>query len=154
MPRYDYDCAACGRRFEVVLGVHADGPTVCALCGLGPVKKAFSPPTIHFKGSGWAKKERHASNASRASRSAAADGATGDRPSSSASGATDGASADASKPSGSSPDGSSKESATSKTLKSNGAKSDRSASSPKVDGLKSGASSAKDAQPSGGSAAD
>ena len=26
MPVYDYDCAACGRRFEVIHGVHADSP--------------------------------------------------------------------------------------------------------------------------------
>ena len=60
MPLYDYDCAACGTRFEVVHGVHADPPTTCPACGKGPVKKAFTPPTIHFKGSGWAKKERRA----------------------------------------------------------------------------------------------
>jgi len=60
VPLYDYDCAACGTRFEVVHGVHADPPTTCPVCGKGPVKKAFSAPTIHFKGSGWAKKERSA----------------------------------------------------------------------------------------------
>jgi putative FmdB family regulatory protein len=60
VPLYDYDCAACGRRFEVIHGVHADPPSSCPLCGSGPVRKAFAPPTIHFKGSGWAKKERRA----------------------------------------------------------------------------------------------
>ena len=60
MPAYDYDCAACGRRFEVVHGVHAEGPTNCPLCGKGPVRKAISAPAIHYKGSGWAKKERRA----------------------------------------------------------------------------------------------
>jgi putative FmdB family regulatory protein len=61
MPLYDYDCAACGRRFEVVHGVHADPPTACPLCGKGPIRKAISAPAIHYKGSGWAKKERNAS---------------------------------------------------------------------------------------------
>ena len=60
MPLYDYDCAACGRRFEVIHGVDAPGPESCPLCGSGPVRKAFAPPAIHFKGSGWAKKERRA----------------------------------------------------------------------------------------------
>lgn len=60
MPLYDYDCAACGRRIEVVHGVHAPGPEHCPNCGGGPLKKAISAPTIHFKGSGWAKKERRA----------------------------------------------------------------------------------------------
>jgi putative FmdB family regulatory protein len=60
MPAYDYLCAACGRRFEVVHGVYADSPTACPLCGKGPVRKAISAPAIHYKGSGWAKKERRA----------------------------------------------------------------------------------------------
>ncbi len=58
MPAYDYDCAACGRRFEVIHGVHAERPTSCPLCGSGPIRKAISAPAIHYKGSGWAKKER------------------------------------------------------------------------------------------------
>ena len=65
MPLYDYVCAACGRRFEVVHGVHADPPTSCPLCGSGPVRKAISAPSVHFKGSGWAKKERRSAAASR-----------------------------------------------------------------------------------------
>jgi len=67
MPRYDYACAACGRRFEVVHGITEDGPTSCPLCGEGPVRKAFAAPAIHFKGSGWAKKERRATAAPRTS---------------------------------------------------------------------------------------
>jgi putative FmdB family regulatory protein len=58
MPLYDYDCAACGRRFEVVHGVHADGPAASPHCGGGPVRKAITAAAIHYKGSGWAKKER------------------------------------------------------------------------------------------------
>jgi len=87
MPRYDYDCAACGRRFEVILGIHDDGPAACALCGSGRVKKAFTPPTIHFKGSGWAKKERRAASASSASR-ASIDEASTDEASGSGSGSS------------------------------------------------------------------
>jgi putative FmdB family regulatory protein len=60
MPAYDYDCAACGRRFEVIHGVHAEGPTSCPLCGKGPVRKAITAAAIHYKGTGWAKKERRA----------------------------------------------------------------------------------------------
>ena len=58
MPLYDYDCAACGRRIEVVHGVHAPGPTHCPSCGSGPLKKAIVAPAVHFKGSGWAKRDR------------------------------------------------------------------------------------------------
>ncbi len=60
MPAYDYDCAACGGRFEVTHGVHVDGPSTCPLCGSGPVRKAITAAAIHYKGSGWAKKERRA----------------------------------------------------------------------------------------------
>ncbi len=58
MPTYDYACAACGHRFEVVHGVHGTGPDECPSCGGGPVRKAFAPPTVLFKGSGWAKMDR------------------------------------------------------------------------------------------------
>jgi len=60
MPLYDYDCLACGRRIEVIHGVHAPGPTHCPNCGAGPLKKAISAPAVHFKGSGWAKRDRRA----------------------------------------------------------------------------------------------
>jgi putative FmdB family regulatory protein len=65
MPVYDYDCAACGRRFEVIHGVHAEGPTTCPLCGKGPVRKAISAAAVHYRGSGWAKKERRTAAAAK-----------------------------------------------------------------------------------------
>ena len=68
MPTYDYICPN-GHRFEVIHSVTADGPTSCPVCGAGPVRKAFSAPTIHFRGSGWAKKDR--SSASRSASKAA-----------------------------------------------------------------------------------
>jgi putative FmdB family regulatory protein len=70
MPAYDYDCGACGRRFEVIHGVHADRPTSCPLCGKGPVRKAISAPAVHYRGSGWAKKERRTGAASGATKAA------------------------------------------------------------------------------------
>jgi putative FmdB family regulatory protein len=76
MPLYDYDCAACGRRFEVVHGVHVEGPTVCPICGKGPIRKAISAAAVHYKGSGWAKKERRSGASSGASKSAAEGGAS------------------------------------------------------------------------------
>jgi putative FmdB family regulatory protein len=62
MPLYDYDCSACGRRFEVVHGVHADPPTACPICGKGPIRKAIAAPAVHFKGTGWAKRDRRATS--------------------------------------------------------------------------------------------
>lgn len=61
MPIYDYICGSCGRRTEVIHGVHAIGPETCPECGGGPMRKAVHPPAIHFKGTGWAKKERASS---------------------------------------------------------------------------------------------
>jgi putative FmdB family regulatory protein len=57
MPTYDYVCAGCGNELEVMHSVHADGPTVCVKCG-GTMKKTFAAPAVHYKGSGWARKER------------------------------------------------------------------------------------------------
>ncbi|HEY8800417.1 MAG TPA: zinc ribbon domain-containing protein, partial [Candidatus Limnocylindrales bacterium] len=74
MPTYDYVCAHCGHRFEVLHGVNAPGPDRCPVCGEGPVRKGFAPPTFHFKGSGWAKKDRSAASRSAARGGASADG--------------------------------------------------------------------------------
>ncbi len=66
MPIYDYICGACGQRTEVIHGISAPSPQFCPACGAeGSLRKGFVAPTVHFKGSGWAKKDR-----STASRSA------------------------------------------------------------------------------------
>lgn len=93
MPAYDYDCEACGRRFEVSHGLHAASPTTCPLCGSGPIRKAISAPTIHYKGSGWAKKERHATASSRAAKSSG-EGTSGETGSGDAKPSTDKPAAD------------------------------------------------------------
>ena len=61
MPVYDYICGTCGRRTEFIHGVHAPGPEACPSCGGGPMKKAVHAPAVHYRGSGWAKKERASS---------------------------------------------------------------------------------------------
>lgn len=66
MPTYDYRCSSCGERVEIVHPIQGGPPDTCPSCGaFGTLRKAFAPPTIHFKGTGWAKKERHASAAKR-----------------------------------------------------------------------------------------
>ena len=57
MPNYDYVCANCGHEMEVMHSVHGHGPASCPKCG-GAMKRAFSPPAVHFKGTGWARKDR------------------------------------------------------------------------------------------------
>ena len=61
MPIYDYQCQSCGTRVEVIHGINGSGPETCANCGKGPMRKVLAPPAIHFKGTGWAKKERASS---------------------------------------------------------------------------------------------
>lgn len=53
MPLYEYQCDACGRRFEVIQKF-SDAPVeTCKECGRGPVHRLLSSPAIQFKGSGW-----------------------------------------------------------------------------------------------------
>jgi putative FmdB family regulatory protein len=62
VPIYDYVCSACHRLTEVVHGIAAEGPHFCPECGAeGTMTKVFSAPSVHFKGSGWAKKDRGSS---------------------------------------------------------------------------------------------
>ena len=52
MPLYEYQCDACGARFERIQKF-SDAPiTVCPTCG-GAVRKLISSPAIQFKGSGF-----------------------------------------------------------------------------------------------------
>jgi len=61
VPIYDYTCAACGHLTEVIHGMREGGPRFCPSCGAeGTMRKGFAAPAVHFKGSGWAKKDRSA----------------------------------------------------------------------------------------------
>jgi putative FmdB family regulatory protein len=52
MPLYEYECDACGHRFERIQKF-ADAPVErCPKCD-GDVRKLLSSPAIQFKGSGW-----------------------------------------------------------------------------------------------------
>jgi len=52
MPLYEYQCDACGFRFEVIQRFSDPPVESCQSCG-GPVRKLLSSPAIQFKGSGW-----------------------------------------------------------------------------------------------------
>ena len=101
MPLYDYRCVDCGTDVEVRHGIHGSGPETCAVCG-GVMRKAVSTPAIHFRGSGWAKKDAQTA----ASRTQAAkaggdqkDGA-GSEPDGAGSSGSDGSKADGAKADG------------------------------------------------------
>jgi putative FmdB family regulatory protein len=65
MPLYEYECDACGHRFEKIQKFSDPLQDTCPKCG-GPVHKLMSSPAIQFKGSGfyitdYAKKDHVAS---------------------------------------------------------------------------------------------
>jgi putative FmdB family regulatory protein len=53
MPLYEYQCDACGQRFEVIQKFSDPPVETCTSCGKGPVVRLFSSPAIQFKGTGW-----------------------------------------------------------------------------------------------------
>lgn len=52
MPLYEYECEACGERFEQIQKFSDPPIEKCPKCG-GQVHKLMSSPAIQFKGSGW-----------------------------------------------------------------------------------------------------
>ena len=52
MPLYEYECEACGHRFERIQKFSDPPLEHCPKCG-GAVHKLQSAPAIQFKGSGW-----------------------------------------------------------------------------------------------------
>ncbi len=53
MPMYEYECAACGHRFERIRKFSDPPVEECPKCGEQKVQKLLSSPAIQFKGSGW-----------------------------------------------------------------------------------------------------
>ena len=69
MPIYDYVCTACDHRADILHGINDPGPKYCPSCGReGTMRKQFAPPAIHYKGSGWARKDRGGSTSRAASK--------------------------------------------------------------------------------------
>ena len=52
MPLYEFQCEACGNRFERIQKFSDPPPETCPTCG-GAVRKLVSSPAFQFKGSGW-----------------------------------------------------------------------------------------------------
>lgn len=52
MPLYEYQCDACGNRFEKIQKFSDPPLEACPSCS-GTVRKLLSSPAIQFKGSGW-----------------------------------------------------------------------------------------------------
>jgi putative FmdB family regulatory protein len=71
MPIYEYICTACDHRADILHGINDPPPHFCPSCGReNTMRKLFAPPTIHYKGSGWAKKDRGSASRTRAASAA------------------------------------------------------------------------------------
>ena len=53
MPLYEYQCDACGHRFELIRRFSDVPVESCPHCQSGPVRRLQSAPAIQFKGSGF-----------------------------------------------------------------------------------------------------
>ena len=52
MPIYEYKCPN-GHLFDAFHGMTEPGPTVCTVCGEGPLQVVLHPVAVHYKGSGF-----------------------------------------------------------------------------------------------------
>jgi putative FmdB family regulatory protein len=53
MPFYEYECASCGFRDEVLQKISDKPLKKCPNCGKNGLKKLISAPVFRLKGSGW-----------------------------------------------------------------------------------------------------
>ena len=103
MPIYEYICTACDHRADILHGINDPAPQFCLSCGKGgTMRKLFAPPTIHYKGSGWAKKDRGGSSARSSSSTGTSSTTSGDAGDASSGDASSGDAASSSAGSGSS----------------------------------------------------
>jgi putative FmdB family regulatory protein len=81
MPIYEYKCPN-GHLFEVFHGMNEPAPTVCEVCGEGPLVRVLHPVAVHYKGSGfyttdYGRKSKATVKESAGSDSASSDGGSG-----------------------------------------------------------------------------
>jgi putative FmdB family regulatory protein len=53
MPIYDFQCASCGFKQEVMRKVSAPSVDVCPACGKETFSKQLSAPSFQLNGTGW-----------------------------------------------------------------------------------------------------
>lgn len=53
VPRYDYKCDTCRKKYELLQSFSAESSHVCEKCGKGTATRVLSLPAIVFKGSGF-----------------------------------------------------------------------------------------------------
>jgi putative FmdB family regulatory protein len=72
VPIYEYKCPN-GHLFEVIHGMTEAGPSVCEVCGEGPLQRVLHPVAVHYKGSGF-----YSTDYGRKSKQAPKDGSSSD----------------------------------------------------------------------------
>ncbi len=88
MPIYEYKCPN-GHLFDAFHGMTEPGPTVCTVCGEGPLQVVLHPVAVHYKGSGF-----YSTDYGRKSKQPPKDGASGDSSGSTSGGGDSGSSSD------------------------------------------------------------
>ena len=63
MPKYQYQCKACGEALEVQQSFSDDALTICPNCG-GDLRKVFNAVGVVFKGSGFYKTDSRSGSSS------------------------------------------------------------------------------------------
>ena len=53
MPIYEFECAACGTRFDRLQKLSDPDPTACPECGAERVSRRLTAPAFRLSGSGW-----------------------------------------------------------------------------------------------------
>ena len=53
MPIYEFECRACGERFERLQKLSDADPTDCPVCAKAEVQRRLTAPSFRLAGSGW-----------------------------------------------------------------------------------------------------
>jgi putative FmdB family regulatory protein len=53
MPIYEFQCSACGHRFDRLQKLSDPDPTICPDCGAPQVQRQLSAPQFRLAGGGW-----------------------------------------------------------------------------------------------------
>lgn len=53
MPIYEFECTACGHRFDHLQRLSDSDPTICPACAAAKLHRRVSAPSFRLAGSGW-----------------------------------------------------------------------------------------------------
>lgn len=53
MPIYEFECNACGHRFDRLQKLSDSDPTVCPACAAAQLRRRVSAPSFRLAGNGW-----------------------------------------------------------------------------------------------------